>query len=254
MDNIYAQKKSENGKVLLPQMYGDPSGYKNNGPPAWYYYTDNLFTDRLTEIYLWSMDRKDLERVPKNGWIGFLEGLKPDYPVATLKADLNLVKRRMEMIRTDSTTAETRLADYLLDLNPAATNALVNLTMGGYFPKGRIWTLHSRFRYFDPAARRAGLPPDVGALVEKLAAQSARLTLVNINPNQARTVVVQAGAHGEHQFESATQSGKTTKIDGPLVTVRLDPGCGARIDFRMARYRNQPTLAHPWDRAEPVKN
>ena len=33
MDNIYAQKKVENGRTLLPQMYGDPRGYKYNGPP-----------------------------------------------------------------------------------------------------------------------------------------------------------------------------------------------------------------------------
>ena len=118
----------------------------------------------------------------------------------------------------------------------------------------RSGRLHSRFRYFDPAARRAGLPEDVGALVEKLEADSATLTLVNINPVEARTVVVQAGGYGEHQFESATISGQTTTIDGPLLTVRLEPGCGSRIEFRMARYRNQPTLAHPWDRAEPVKN
>src|SRR5262245_27354312 len=254
MDNIYAQKKIENGRVLLPQMYGDPRGYKHDGPPSWYHYTENPFTDRLTEIYLWSMDRKDLERVPKEGWIGFLEGLNPDYPVQALKAELNSVRRNLEMIRTDSTTAETRLADYLLDLNPAATNALVNLTLGGYFPRGRIWTLHSRFRYFDPAARRAGLPPDVGALVEKLAADSASLTLVNTNSSQARTVVVQAGAQGEHQFESASLAGKTTKIGGPLVTVRLDPGCGARIEFQMSRYRNQPTLAQPWDGGAAAKN
>ena len=31
MDNIYAQKKVENGKTLLPQMYGDPKGYHENG-------------------------------------------------------------------------------------------------------------------------------------------------------------------------------------------------------------------------------
>jgi glycosyltransferase involved in cell wall biosynthesis len=30
-----------------------------------------------------------------------------------------------------------------------------------------------RFRYFDPVARRAGLPPDVAALVEQLSADSA---------------------------------------------------------------------------------
>ena len=82
-----------------------------------------------------------------------------------------------------------RLADYLLDLNPAETDTLVNLTLGGYFSRGRIWVLHSRFRYFDPVARRAGLPPDVGALVEKLGADSATLTLVNLSPVVARTVV-----------------------------------------------------------------
>src|SRR6185369_17001221 len=63
LDNIYAQKKVENGKTLLPQMYGDPSGYKGNGPPQWYHFTNNLFTDRLTEIYMWSMDPKDLARI-----------------------------------------------------------------------------------------------------------------------------------------------------------------------------------------------
>ena len=66
LDNIYAQKKVVDGKVLLPKMYGDPRGYKHNGPPQWYEYTGDLYQDRLTEIYLWSMKRSDLERVPKH--------------------------------------------------------------------------------------------------------------------------------------------------------------------------------------------
>ncbi|MGE5568598.1 MAG: hypothetical protein ACM3S5_06120 [Rhodospirillales bacterium] len=248
MDNIYAQKKVVDGKTLLPQMYGDPRGYKYDGPPSWYHYTGNLHEDRLTEIYLWSMDRRDLERVPKTGWIAFLEGLDPNYPVRALQADFAQVRRRMEMIRNDATTPETRLADYLLDFNPAATNALANLTIGAYFSRGRIWTLHSRFRYFDPAARRAGLPADVGALVEKLGADSATLTLVNLNPVEARTVIVQAGGYGEHRFHSVTYGGKTVAVEGPLVSVRLEPGCGAQFTFKMSRYVNPPTLAHPWDR------
>lgn len=254
MDNIYAQKKVVDGKVVLPQMYGDPRGYQYDGPPSWYQFTGNLFTDRLTEIYLWSMDRKDLERVPKTGWIGYLEGGDPEYPVKALEADLQHVRRQMELVRNDTTTPDTRLADYLLDFNPAATNALVNLTLGAYFSSGRIWTLHSRFRYFDPAARRAGLPPDVGALVEKLGADSATLTLVNTNPVEARTVIVQAGAYGEHQFHSVTIEGKSAAIEGPQLTVRLEPGCGSRLEFRMSRYKNQPTLAHPWDRGWFGKN
>ena len=57
-DNIYAQKKVENGKTLLPQMYGDPKGYHATGSPSWYHYTGNLFQDRLAEIYFWSMDQE----------------------------------------------------------------------------------------------------------------------------------------------------------------------------------------------------
>ena len=166
VDNIYAQKKVVNGKTMLPQMYGDPRGYKHNGKPEWYNYTENLLTDRLAEIYLWSMDRKDLERVPIRGWIGFLEGRDPDYPVKALQADLARVRRRMQMIRVDPTTADTRLADYLLDLNPAATDALTNLTLGGYFANGRIWTLHSRFRYFDPVS--------VALVCRKMSGRSSR--------------------------------------------------------------------------------
>ncbi|MGH9658859.1 MAG: hypothetical protein ACRD96_09965, partial [Bryobacteraceae bacterium] len=258
----------ENGRTLLPQMYGDPRGYKHNGPPSWYHFTPNLRTDRLTEIYLWSMDRKDLERVPvaasyagesggRDGyggpdrsatWLGFLEGKLPDFPERTLRADLASIRRKMEMIRTDQTTADTRLADYLLDLQPAATNALVNLTLGGYFARGRVWVLHSRFRYFDPVRRRAGLPEDVGALVEKLGADSATLTLVNVNPIEPRTVVVQAGGYGEHRFDSAAIAGSVVKVDSPVLTVRLEPGAGSRIEFKMARYASRPTFAYPWDR------
>ena len=249
LDNIYAQKKVADGKTLLPTMYGDPRGYKYDGKPEWYQYGPNLHTDRLTEIYLWSMDRKDLERIPaKQGWIGFLEGADPDYPVKALQADLGRVRRKMQQIRTDPTSPDTRLADYLLEMNPAATDALTNLTLGGYFANGRIWSLHSRFRYFDPTERRAGLPKDVAALVEKLGPDFATVTLVNTNPVEARTMVVQAGSYGEHQFESAKIGESSTPIAAPFVTVRLEPGAGSRVEFRMTRYKNAPTVAFPWDR------
>jgi hypothetical protein len=193
------------------------------------------------------MDRKDLERIPLSGWLGYIEGKQPDYPARALREDLGRVRRKVEQIRTDDTSPDIRLADYLLDLNPAATDALANLTTGAFFG-GRIWVLHARFRYFDPVRRRAGLPEDVGALVEKLAADSATLTLVNINAVEPRDVIVQAGGYGEHQFETAAVEGASAAINGPLVNVRLAPGSGARIVFRMARYKNAPTLAHPWDR------
>ncbi|MCS7023560.1 MAG: hypothetical protein NZV14_02080 [Bryobacteraceae bacterium] len=247
MDNIYAQKRIENGRTLLPQMYGDPRGYHQNGSPSWYHYTANLFTDRLLEIYFWSMDRKDLERLPQNGFLGYLEGREPDFPEKALAADLEAVRRTLRQMDADTTTADTRLADYLQALNPVHTQALTMLTLGAYLA-GNIWSLHARFRYFDPERRRAGLPEDVAALVEKLSAGAATLTLVNLDATEARTVVVQAGGYGEHRFDSVSWNGKSRQMEGPTLWVRLEPGAGSRLEFQMTRYVHQPSLAYPWDR------
>ena len=145
MDLIYEHKKTVDGKTLLPQMYGDPRGYKYDGEPEFYHYTENLFTDRLTEIYLWSMDRMDLDRIPtEEGWIAFLEGNDPGYPARAMRQDFEHIRERTDRMRNDPTSPDTRLADYLLDIVPATTEHLLRLTTGGYFARGRIWVLHSR--------------------------------------------------------------------------------------------------------------
>ncbi len=248
MDLIYAQKRVENGRTLIPRMYGDPRGYKYDGKPQWYHWTPDLFTDRLTEIYLWSMDRRDLERIPIEGWIGFLEGRDPDYPAKALQGEFERLRMRMERMRKDPTAPETRLADWLLRITPAQTDELVKLMLGGYFSRGRIWMLHSRVRYFDPVRRRAGIPPDVGALVEKLGADSVTLRLVNTNPVEAREVVVQAGAYAEHRFTGVRWNGREAPVNATAFPVKLAPGCGARLEIGMKRYANRPTLRFPWDR------
>jgi hypothetical protein len=84
--------------------------------------------------------------------------------------------------------------------------------------------------------------------VDKLGADSASVTLVHVNPLEAREVVVQGGGYGEHRFESVTVNGKTTTFRGPVVTVRLEAGAGAKLEFQMTRYANRPTFAFPWDR------
>ena len=74
------------------------------------------------------------------------------------------------------------------------------------------------------------------------------MTLVNVNQIAARTLVVQAGGYGEHQFTTASLDGKDVPVNAASLTVRLGPGAGARIVFKMRRYANQPRLAFPWDR------
>jgi hypothetical protein len=247
LDNLYAQKKVENGRTLLPQMYGDPRGYKSTGREEWYQWGPNLQVNRLTEVYVWSMDRKDLDRIPKTGWIGYLEGANPNYPEQALRASLASIRSKVQGMDNDPTSADTRLADYLMGYNPANIESLVELTWGTYL-SGNIWSLHARVRYFDPTRRRAGLPEDVAALVEKLTADSVTLTLVNTNQVQPRTVVLQSGGYAEHQFVSATANGQTLPLNATSFTARLAPGAGARLEIQTKRYANRPTAAFPWDR------
>jgi hypothetical protein len=249
MDNLYAQKKVVNGRETIPQMYGDPRGYKETGREEWYHWTPNMHTNRVTEIYMWSGDPKDLERVPKTEWIGFLEGKDPQYPVKALRQELDYVRRKAKALREDDTTPDTRLADYPMGLNPTAHNALANLTLGAYL-SGNIWSLHARVRYFDPVQRRSGLPEDVAALVEKIGPSSVTLSLVNVNPVEPREVIVQAGAYAEHQFTTLALGGKSIPVNGRFVTVRLEPGSGDRLEFGMTRYANQPTARQPWNQGK----
>jgi hypothetical protein len=74
------------------------------------------------------------------------------------------------------------------------------------------------------------------------------LTLVNVNPSEAREVVVQGGAYAEHQFASVEAGEKSIPIDRSSFAVRLAPGAGQRLTIHMRRYANAPTLSAPWDR------
>lgn len=250
MDLVLAEERIEDGQRLLPTMYGDPRGYAFDGEPEFYRFQPVTYSDRIAEIYLWSMQPSDLERVPleDEAWIAFLQGKDPEYPVRAMQADSTHIRQRLELMRNDETTADTRLADYLLGIMPAATDTLTELTTGGYFARGRIWVLHSRLRYFDPQRRRAGLPSDVAALVHELGDDFVAVTLVNLNEAESREVVVQAGGYAEHRFTAIKGAADLADLDARAVSVRLAPGAGQRLTLQMRRYAAMPDLSFPWTR------
>ena len=88
----------------------------------------------------------------------------------------------------------------------------------------------------------------MGALIQEMSADSVTVTLVNLNPVAPRAVVVQAGGYGEHRLTGVAKGQSRMELNSSCVTVRLEPGCGARMTFGMDRYANAPTLHHPWDR------
>jgi len=248
MDAVNSNARDNDGRRQYPSMYG------NDG---WYGWRNVPWNVGALEVWYWSQKPQDLARVSgegpttplgPGGWVRFLGGQNPEYPEQALERDLKTIGQRLDAMRRDTTPPERRLADNMLDYNPAATDSLVQLMWGALLPGREGGLLNARLRYFDPAQKRAGIPEDVAALVSELSDTRTVVTLINLNASQPRTVIVQGGGYGEHQLVSVTAGDKTTPIGSPLLTVQLDPACGQTLVLELKRYANAPSVRHPWHR------
>jgi hypothetical protein len=244
IDLINSHKKEIDGQVMYPTMHGDR---------GWYAWSPRPYSLNTREIYYLSMRPADRARLGTNRWARYLEGKDDRYAEDALRADLDRVRQRVVGMRADTTTPDTRLADDPLRFGKANVVSLIELALGGIHLDRTAAVLHCRLRYFDPVRRRAGLPEDIAARVEKLTADAAVVTLVNVSQIDPRTVIVQAGGYAEHEFVRVETEGRKWDVNGTSFTVRLAPGAGARLTLRMRRYANPPTFAFPWDRAWAVE-
>jgi hypothetical protein len=239
MDAVNSHAREIDGRRQYPTMHG---------AGGWYGWRDVPWNVGALEVWYWSQKPQDLQRIGGGSWIDFLQGRNPSYPEQALERDLKLIPQRLAEVRRDTTPPARRLADNMLNYNPAATESMVQLMWGALLPGREGGLLNARLRYFDPVRKRAGVPEDVAALVSELSDTRTTVTLINLNASEPRTVIVQGGGYGEHQLLSVTSGGRTTAIDGPLLTVQLDPGCGEKLPLEMRRYANVPTVLHPWQR------
>jgi len=251
LDNLYAAKKVKGGVTKIPSYFGDAGWYGyadvNGHPPA-------LSNRKLVEadVYLWSFNPADLGKLGRNPWVQYLQGNNPGFPMKALADAAEANRAAAEHIRDDDSSFGYPPDNTRWDqANPVSTTALINLTMGANDPGGSGHgpeMLHAQLRYFDPVLRRAGLPPDVGALVSRIAAGSVTVTLVNLNPVEARDLTVQMGAYGENQATSISVGGRTAAVNAPTFDLRLAPGAGETLVIGVKRLVYQPTLRFPWGR------
>ncbi|WCT74754.1 hypothetical protein PQ455_05890 [Sphingomonas naphthae] len=246
-DRINANGKMIDGRMHYPTMYGDS---------GWYGFKPQKWAVGAQDIYLLTMKPSDRARAPDHPFFQYLDGKNPGLPVRALREALAHIRETGEMLRADTSTPDTRFADTVMDQNPASITPLIVLMQGGSHIARPGWSNNSptmggalqfsRLRYFDPEAKRPGVPPDVAALVDTLTADETGVTLVNLSQSQARTMTIQGGAYGEHQILSVSDGGPARPVDARAFTVRLEPGAGARLMLRMRRFANQPTLDFPW--------
>jgi hypothetical protein len=246
VDNLFAAARVENGETLVPHYYGDRGWYGYR--PGEFFPTGALgnLSETTIELYLWSHDPADAKRIlpnppdrrPVQGWIEYLQGRRPNYPLEAMQQERRDAARIAE---------RTNKAASGYGPSPVAFEALANLTLGAANLYGSGDVLRSQVRYFDPDRRRAGLPQDVAALVEKIERDSVTVMLVNTGP-APRRVIIQMGAYGEHQATAVQVGARTSSVDAPHFPVQVAGGAGDRLVIGVRRLANDPTLAFPWDR------
>ncbi|EFL22185.1 conserved hypothetical protein [Streptomyces himastatinicus ATCC 53653] len=203
-------------------------------------------------------------------WFAFLTGDAPDYPeriLAVAQAQVRHRLARMERYRgTDVPEADIHLWQ---QSNPVVTEALVQLTWGGPQVIYNGGLQQARVRYYDAVARRPGLPSSVAALVSCVDPEATVVDLVNLDPEGARSVIVQAGAFAEHSIhtvhhtmcENPTWIGglydyghgepvvtsAMVRVGGPWLGVELPRSTRIRLTLRLDLHSRPPSYRTPFD-------
>jgi hypothetical protein len=238
LDTVKSNSKMIDSVEMYPHLHGDD---------GWYEFKPEPYAPFAMEIYDWSMNPDDLQRIGDHGWLDFLAGKNPAYPVETFQSDFGTIRTCLQEVRDDLSTPDTRLSDNPNPFNPATVEGLVNLMTGGTRP-AYARPLHCRLWYFDPQKQRAGMPADVAALVDHIEKDYLKVHLVNTNPNEARSIIVQGGAYAEHQIKGVSFNGENWPVDDTHVNIGIAAGSGVHATIELQRYVNQPTATFPWDR------
>ena len=277
--------RNDRGGLLVPWRHG-PGGWARYRPM------------RVREpIHLWhaSMAAKDYDLIAtlragdtENDWnhvvaegeknegaterprFQYYAGENPGWPEALLQAEYRGVMEISETIRLDDRSIEERIEQNIVPPNPVATKALTHLTMGSPQSVYNGGLLRAQVRYFDEQRKRPGLPPDVAALVTRLSADRTAIALINLSPDQCRSVIVQAGAFGEHEIRDVhsphtveqgmqrtiwnsgrhaverTTTRRSHSVNGTSFTVHLPPFRSIDLDLELKRFARRPSYAFPW--------
>ena len=281
IDLVERESKEEAGVPKVPHRF-DNRGWWDYRPmrpkyPAHLWYISRLQEDwerakRLADPQKWNYFEHNRDQIAQgkkekkyNGfmyhkgkgdsentlsWMGFLEGRNPTYPLDILKANYEMVLKKLEMIRQDETSPDDQDVHHFMQRNPLILEGLVQLMLGAPNHIYHGGLLHTSIRYFDPDNQRPSIPADVAALVERITTKSITLKLVNLHPSEKRRVIIQGGMFGEHQIKRVRQvidyPYQFYTIDQPWFEVVLGPGSVGQLELDLSRFANQPGYKFPW--------
>ena len=266
LDMLWSQRKQVDGVMMVPLRHGE-QGWFDFQPPNLHLYIHLHYLSqsdedlaRLNEVF---PDGERFDNLPVDGanawpsqaWSAFVEGKNPKYLQQLIETTFTSVCNALDKVEADDTDPETRECYHFHHLNPVFAEGLVRMAMGTPAALYNGGLLQAHVRYFDPAGSdadlpcRAGLPKHVAALVDKVGADSAHLTLVNTDPVDGHPVLIQAGSFGEHEFtEVSVDDGSGVRrqtVNGRHLRVELGPAAQATLDVGMKRFVHKPSYDLP---------
>jgi hypothetical protein len=135
----------------------------------------------------------------EDAWYAWLQGDYPAYPEQSLLMAVGQVARRRALMEQDLGPQGDDIHRWQ-QLNPVVTEVLVQQIAGSPAPLYNGGLPLMRLRWWDAAAGRPGLPPDVAALVSRVEDAELTVSIVNLSGDTDREVVVQAGTYGEDRI------------------------------------------------------
>ena len=274
-------KKRDDGQLVVPTRHG-PDGWDEYVPvqmqPLVVLHHASMAEEDL-EMLRYVRDNeveRDFNELTSHGDRGganlearfqYYEGNLPDWPTKTLAADQLYVNAMHENMRRDNRTVEEIIEENRWPSNPVTVKGLMHVTQGAPQSVYNGGLVRCTVRYFDNDRVRPGLPEDVAALVDEMKADAVGIQLVNTG-SEARNLIVQAGAFGEHTFtsvkyvehdtealdrhaglwirESTNPTTREVAADGKHFAVQLPPFTSVRLETGMKRFVNKPTYAFTW--------
>jgi len=184
---------------------------------------------------------------PATAWHTYVTGGNAGYPVDVLEATLRECDLRLAQLEQDdgSVSHVTQWAS----LSPVVPHGLLQLICGtpGLVYHGGL--IHARLMPFDPVAQRPGLPAGVAMLVHAVRPDGVSCTIVNTDAAAEHTLIIQAGAFGEHSFTNARiNDGQLLAVNDKHLQLRLAAAAQAEVMLGMELNSSaDPSYARPWD-------
>ena len=259
-DLLWSLRREKDGTTLVPKRHGDTGWYDFQRPvsrhPIHLWFMTRSVEDK-ERLEAWFTNRSEwYSGTPTFGkaghfwperWYGYIAGENPNFPNQVLEDTYVCMQNRLNKIDADDwDQKESWDVHHWQDLNPVVPEGMVQMAMGTPAAIYHGGLLHASVRYFNPASRRPGLPEGVAALVYEIGDDGIALELVNTNPLESRSVIIQAGAFGEHLFTHVVpEGGPTTAVDDRSFQVDMGPGSTLKMNIGIKRFAGKPSYSFP---------